>query len=1177
MTHTGQTETPPINVLILGPPVVTCYGQPVKINRREQRAGLYYLAASIEPVSRAAVCEMFWSKDTDQNARKKLREGLSRLRSAFPVPDALIADNESISLNWDLVRSDFREYHHIVTPLLTSSEMNVNGKLSDWCYSQLREAIQLCRSPQFLQGFSMPGETEFENWQTYANLSYSISREKILHRLVDHSISVGNMNEAIHWLELTVDTDPLNNDLNFLLLNCLKENGQIKEANAYLDLLEKRYQSYLPTILSGFRDRLKSKSSPVQEVYDKSDWPKFTQKETPFIGREKLFEEITNAYHRKGIVQLNGQEGVGKTRLVREFFTSLGFRPRLLLCTCKPTTSNPPYSFLMEGLKATIEEEDWLTLPEQVRKNLQPFLRYSGSDGLAQEMSPSELLSDEMKPRSFKEFSLLLEHLARLKPLLMVVDDAQWCDNLTIEFLSYLNEIQFFKQNGLLTLITRKEERNDVLESYLDWSILISGLEEFEVEPFSAIEVKQLISTMLGKPVDDEFATGLWKRSGGNAFILTELFKALQRDDLDSSYHQTAFSQIPSPVLSFIKKKMRFLSKPAQKILLNAAILWPNLEAKTLETMFDFSYGEYIPALEELQQKCILRSVRPSSANLDFEFIHGITREIVLQNASPARQRSLHLAAVAALKKSRGNDPELAKDFAEHYELAGEKTLAFDAWCESARFERRRFDKQAAYACYQKAVTLLPDLPVEMYSGQLHGLIYDWGDYAYDLDDTSTCRMLYDMAREYGEAHQDTVLIADALCGFGRLAEMQGQFDEGIDSLNRALFFLKNSNDKQRLIETYSRLGFLFEIKHEYKRARTAFEEGLKIEKDLSDQKMLDSAVNLETRYSLLVCMMGFPSLAEEIADQAVNESLLVFRQSARVQAYAALAAAQYYGGKYKKSFQNAIAVYKLACQLNLSRWKVLLDLVLAKDYLASGLLDESWDHLQSAMEHSDIFIMKDMDLFSTTILGDIYRLLGDLPAAEAQYRKGSTQRLDTLQSLENYYLLGLTLCIRGKAEEGISIIREAALKADALGLEGVSMLAGLYAQTLSSDNLNEESMARDILPIIKKMEERGFGSGRWNAALIQGEFALRQGKIAVAKKTFLETLRITHDMDHHWVELWALTGLVGITKTDKVECYHYQQRILSLLDEMSEHALKKPLNTLFGKFRKQVVQKLHI
>ena len=415
------------------------------------------------------------------------------------------------------------------------------------------------------------------------------------------------------------------------------------------------------------------------------------------------------------------------------------------------------------------------------------------------------------------------------------------------------------------------------------------------------------------------------------------------------------------------------------------------------------------------------------------------------------------------------------------------------------------------------------------------------------------------------------------MCGFGRLAEMQGDYDEGIDSLNRALFFLKNTGDKQRLIETYSRLGFLFEMKYEYSQARTAFEEGLKIEKDLSDQKMLDSAVNLETRYSLLVCMMGFPSLAEEVADQSVNESLLVSRQSARVQAYAALAVAQYYSGKYKKSFQNAVAVYKLACQLNLSRWKILLDLVLAKDYLVSGFLDESWSHLQSAMEHRDISIMKDLDLFSTTILGDIYRLLGDLPAAEAQYRKGATQSLENLQSLENYFLLGLTKCLRGNVEEGASMIREATLKADSLGFEGVSMLAGLYAHTFSSDVLNNERLARNILPIIKKMEKRGFGSGKWNAALIQGEVALKQGKEEQAKKIFLETLRNTHDMDHHWVELWALTALAGMEMTDKAERYQYQQQALTLLDEMSEHAIKKPLNTLFAKFRKQIMQNLQI
>ena len=132
MTPTGHSEPPPISILLLGPPVVTRKGQSVHINRRELRAGLFYLAGHAEPVSRAEICYTFWPEDTEEVARKKLREGLSRLRSALSDPDIFITNNDFVSLDFNRAYVDVLEYSTITTPLMNSSELNGNGILPEW-------------------------------------------------------------------------------------------------------------------------------------------------------------------------------------------------------------------------------------------------------------------------------------------------------------------------------------------------------------------------------------------------------------------------------------------------------------------------------------------------------------------------------------------------------------------------------------------------------------------------------------------------------------------------------------------------------------------------------------------------------------------------------------------------------------------------------------------------------------------------------------------------------------------------------------------------------------------------------------------------------------------------------------------------------------------------------------
>ena len=129
MTPMGQNELPQLKIHILGSPEVSLNGQLIRINRRELRAGLFFLAGHSDPLNRSEICDIFWPKDTETASRKKLREGLSRLRSVLLDPDFIVTNNETVGLNANRVYVDYREYLQKILPLVSSSEMNSDGKL----------------------------------------------------------------------------------------------------------------------------------------------------------------------------------------------------------------------------------------------------------------------------------------------------------------------------------------------------------------------------------------------------------------------------------------------------------------------------------------------------------------------------------------------------------------------------------------------------------------------------------------------------------------------------------------------------------------------------------------------------------------------------------------------------------------------------------------------------------------------------------------------------------------------------------------------------------------------------------------------------------------------------------------------------------------------------------------
>ena len=305
-------------------------------------------------------------------------------------------------------------------------------------------------------------------------------------RLASHCIAIGNLDEAILWLGRVVEIDPMNDENNFLILNCLKESGRIKDALDYIAYLEILYQQSLghPLPDSILHIKEKIEETPSHFEMEPPEWPGMEENPVPFVGRADLIERLGYAYNRKGIVSVRGPSGIGKNRLVQEFYLDLQRKPRLVFCTGKPMVRCSPFEPLIEGFRAAVRPEEWLALPTEYKellKALFPELRTEKVSRNANQQS--EVIEDFLGVCEALHQLLIL--LAKKRPILLIMDIAVWADEATIEFLSYLSDRDFYKKYGLLVLFSRKEESSKAFEVFVDRNVVLGTLEKIDVPTFN--------------------------------------------------------------------------------------------------------------------------------------------------------------------------------------------------------------------------------------------------------------------------------------------------------------------------------------------------------------------------------------------------------------------------------------------------------------------------------------------------------------------------------------------------------------------------------------------------------------------------------------------------------------------------------------------------------------------
>jgi DNA-binding SARP family transcriptional activator len=625
---------PSLSICLLGPPLVVLNGKPVEIKRRKVRFLLYYLACQLYPVSRENLCEMFWPDDTEEIAKKNLREALANLKKSLPGDDYLFINGDYVSLDGTKVVVDTIEFEKITLLIRKNLNISLNSSFTDVIYTKVSEGLGLWRASGFITESGLIDSENFQQWASDRNEIYEVWHQMMLEWLADQCISTGHLNEALNWLSLALLHDRQNTELNILVLKCLKDLGAISELKYFCVNLEKIYfengQSILPKVL---RDMIEQSKELVEIPNEKPRWFWLRDEKNPmhYVDLCQRVADLRTRLQRGGIFYVRGEAGCGKSRFLREFYDALEVLPRLLYYQSCPHEVNIPYQPLIGSIRQTISEAEWNVLDVAYAKALLPL--FPEIQKVRQDINLSDLTAaaglQRLIPEAFWE---LLKIIGRDRKVLYIFDDAHWCDAETMQALTYVFEQDRADEYGTAILSGQNDITNPGLDKFIARYADTRYMQVIDLPLLTLEEVSDFTYLLTGFMPKENEVRWLSKECGGNPKLLLVFLKE-QFGPVEEIRHNLAGGQykVKGDQFNTIKRRLSRNSEEEIRTLQAAAWLGFRFSISDLIQVSGRAPLVIEESLKKFQRENTIRKFDDPQRKTDFEFSQGMVHRYLVQ------------------------------------------------------------------------------------------------------------------------------------------------------------------------------------------------------------------------------------------------------------------------------------------------------------------------------------------------------------------------------------------------------------------------------------------------------------------------------------------------------------------------------------------------------------------
>ncbi|MFO1069356.1 MAG: AAA family ATPase [Geminicoccaceae bacterium] len=380
----------------------------------------------------------------------------------------------------------------------------------------------------------------------------------------------------------------------------------------------------------------------------------------PLVGRERELARLRRywaaACRGKGrAVLVIGEGGIGKSRLISSLRHEAEKKPHVEICwQASPFQSESPLWPVLRELAPTrslTALEQRLALSGVDRDALMPLLAEALGLRAGRGQRRPELAADARRARLM---GLLAEHvtgLARERPLLLVLEDAQWADASTLELVDLLLP-RLEASQALLLMTARPDGLPALAEARRIGRLELAGLD--------AGAVAAILARLAGGEPDSATVASVMARTGGVPLFVEELARVLAAPGSDES--------VPATLHDTLMARLDALGEDRELAQL-AACVGREVDPALLAAASGLPPSALRPALDRLVRAGLLER-RGRGGRARHVFRHALVRDAAYESLLRSRRRAIHARLLAAIESGLAPD---AADQAGHHAAAAER------------------------------------------------------------------------------------------------------------------------------------------------------------------------------------------------------------------------------------------------------------------------------------------------------------------------------------------------------------------------------------------------------------------------------------------------------------------------------------------------------------------------
>jgi len=526
----------------------------------------------------------------------------------------------------------------------------------------------------------------------------------------------------------------------------------------------------------------------------------------PFVGRGKESDVLVGLLAALSpgtghVALIEGEPGIGKSRLAREVARQARARGVATLATnCYEIEAAMPYQPVIDIVTQALELTPAAALHKLPPVSLAEIAALVPA--VAQRVTVPVLSADlpeARQARLFRAIVQLFEVLAAARHLLVTVDDLQWADDASAQFLHY-----FARQTASLPVLTIYAYRDEELDSRVRLADLVASLRREPHARHMALARLRLAETkeLLAGHGGAELAARLQRETDGNAFFLTSMLHALREGEIaDDAAGELS---LPEALRASVRARLAHVPADARPALDVAAVLGRRFEFESLFAVMKTSEDELLRAVETLVRRRLLREESAGT----YDFSHDKVREVAYLEIGGARRRLLHKAVAETLEQQGEGEPhERDARLAEHYERGHVWGNAVHHMVLAAQRSQKLFAVREALGWFDRAIELAAAHPGGLTERELIDLHEQRGRARAQAGQTegavADIRIVIDAARARG----DRTKARDALIQLGMTHRRGDDYASAVECLGQALEECRALGDERQAADTLYHLG----------------------------------------------------------------------------------------------------------------------------------------------------------------------------------------------------------------------------------------------------------------------------------------------------------------------------------------------------------------------------------